>query len=147
MKAEIIITEDGSHSLHITELGEGYHSIHGAIQESNHVYINAGFKKACPLDTEINNELTILEIGLGTGLNVLLTLIESENTSAKINYIAIEPYPIEIGIVKELNYAHLLKDETLTTILQRIHTSEWEVSTKLSNNFTFCKKLSKNGST
>jgi tRNA U34 5-methylaminomethyl-2-thiouridine-forming methyltransferase MnmC len=64
---EIILTDDGSHTLFVPELGEHYHSIHGAIQESGFIFINCGlaFSTADPV--------RIFEAGFGTGLNALLT--------------------------------------------------------------------------
>ena len=44
MDREIITTEDGSTTLYIPELNEHYHSIHGAIQESTHIFIKAGIE-------------------------------------------------------------------------------------------------------
>lgn len=139
MKTEIIITEDGSNSLYIKELGEGYHSVHGAIQESIHVFINAGLKKVCSDIAETGDAINILEIGLGTGLNVLLTLVESKKYTQKINYTAMEPYPIDAGIIADLNYVELLKDEKLQIVFEKIHTCEWGQAINLSDNFTFCK--------
>ena len=67
MKPSLIKTEDGSHSLYVRDLNEHYHSIHGAIQESKHVFINAGLK---PIISQTPSSISILEIGLGTGLNL-----------------------------------------------------------------------------
>ncbi len=135
MKPEIIITADGSTSLYIKELEENYHSVHGAIQESMHVFINAGLKHF----HSDYKEITILEIGLGTGLNVLLTLLESQNSSLKINYTAIEPQPIDTTVVNKLNYTQLLKNETLQPFFEKIHSCDWALPAKLSENFTFLK--------
>ena len=72
MKVQPIQTDDGSHSLFVPELEEHYHSTKGAIQESKHVFIEAGFNFLK------NNNIAVLEIGLGTGLNAFLTLLESQ---------------------------------------------------------------------
>ena len=64
MKREIVITDDGSSSIYLPELEEHYHSFHGAIQESDHVFVKQGLNDF--LDA---NEISILEIGFGTGLN------------------------------------------------------------------------------
>lgn len=139
MKIEIIITADGSNSLHIKELGEGYHSVHGAVQESEHVFINAGLRTMNTSGSSISNEITILEIGLGTGLNVLLSLLDVNNNNQKINYIALEPYPIEKDVANNLNYAQLLSDGKFKTAFEKIHTCNWSIPTLLSDNFTFLK--------
>jgi len=139
LKTEVIITADGSNSLYIKELDEGYHSVHGAIQESTHVFINAGFKKVCSNVGETTCEINILEIGLGTGLNVLLTLLDAKNSNIKINYTAIEPYPIDTDVAEHLNYVQLLSDEKLQMIFEKIHTCDWDLPIKFSENFSFCK--------
>ena len=89
MNHKIIRTNDGSHSILNTKINESYHSKHGAIIESKHVFIKNGF------ETANKNKLNILEIGFGTGLNALLTLQKSIQKSIKINYHAIELYPLE----------------------------------------------------
>jgi len=66
---EIVITQDGSHSIYVQSLDEHYHSVHGAITESQHVFIEAGLKQFK------NRHIRILEMGFGTGLNALLTLV------------------------------------------------------------------------
>ena len=100
MERLITITEDGSHTILALELNEHYHSIHGALQESRHIFIGAGLHKAC------NNpgELNILEVGFGTGLNVLLTLADPAIKGCKVNYTALEPYPLLVELAAELNY-------------------------------------------
>ena len=98
MKSKIIITNDGSNSLYVPELDEHYHSVYGAVQESMHVYINNGFN-FCSI-----NPISILEIGFGTGLNAFLTYLESKKTNRIVNYTAIELYPVEDNVVRQLNY-------------------------------------------
>ena len=85
---ELIKTEDGSDTLFIRELGEHYHSTHGAVQESMHVFIEAGLRK-CDQPA-----LTVFEVGFGTGLNAFLTLADSLKTKQAIRYIAVEKYPL-----------------------------------------------------
>jgi tRNA U34 5-methylaminomethyl-2-thiouridine-forming methyltransferase MnmC len=101
LTTEIIKTADGSHSIYVKELDEHYHSIHGAIQESKHVFIEMGLKYMAA--TLPNSEINILEIGLGTGLNAFLTFIESEKTNSIINYTSIEAYPIPTDTANQLN--------------------------------------------
>ena len=72
MKREIIQTSDGSTTIHIPEWNEQYHSIHGAIQEAQHVFIKNG------LSLFKDQSISILEIGFGTGLNALITFLESK---------------------------------------------------------------------
>lgn len=145
MEHLLIKTEDGSHSLYVKELNEHYHSIHGAIQESKHVFINAGLK---PVLSKEPSVISILEIGLGTGLNALLTFMESEQFTGKINYDAIEAFPIRFELAQELNYPELLSasepnNKTLfRSVFNMLHSCEWEKEIMLSENFSF-KKIKK----
>src|SRR5689334_10803238 len=88
---ELITTEDGSHSLFRPDLNETYHSRHGAIQESNHVFIRHGLHHwlACTG----KKQLVIFEVGFGTGLNAWLTCQEARERQLQVKYIAIEAYP------------------------------------------------------
>ncbi|MFH1121727.1 MAG: tRNA (5-methylaminomethyl-2-thiouridine)(34)-methyltransferase MnmD [Bacteroidota bacterium] len=96
----LIRTEDGSHTLFDAKVGEHYHSIHGAIRESVHVFVSAGFNWiASRLD-----KLNILEIGFGTGLNCLLSLAESVKLNKKVSYTSLEPFPITADLYTLLNY-------------------------------------------
>ena len=90
---ELMQTADGSFTLFIPEVQETYHSTHGAVQESMHVFIENGLK-AC--DKEM---IRVLEVGLGTGLNAMLTL---QHATKKIDYCALEPYPLSKEILNEL---------------------------------------------
>lgn len=105
MQREIMSTADGSVTITIPEMHVTYHSRHGAIQESMHVYIEAGLR---PLLHRFET-ITVFEMGFGTGLNALLTLAEAEVHQQKINYQTIEAYPLEQNIVQELNYVQQLK--------------------------------------
>src|SRR5690606_41823294 len=93
IKKEILITQDGSVTIHMPELNESYHSKHGAIQESYHVFIQNGLD----LITD-KKEVSILEIGFGTGLNAFITLLEAQKRNLKTNYTGIEAYPIDTSI-------------------------------------------------
>ena len=91
---ELKQTSDGSFTLFIPEVEETYHSTHGAVQESLHVFIENGLKSC---DKEV---IRILEVGLGTGLNAALTL---QHATQKIDYCALEPYPLSKEILNELS--------------------------------------------
>lgn len=111
---KLIITEDGSHTLFHSVKNENYHSIHGAITETQHVFINQGFVKA----TESFSGISILEVGFGTGLNALLTLEFSFRKKIPVNYTTYEPFPLSEELIKNLNYTEtdpcrLLKKEFL----------------------------------
>ena len=128
----IIITEDGSSSLYVPLLDEAYHSIHGAIQESEHIFIAAG------LNAEIFSSMKnikIFEVGFGTGLNALLTIIYAENRI--INYHTIELYPLQEFEWKQLNYSVLEKKNK--QIFYDLHQSPWEIITNITDSFTLLK--------
>lgn len=129
---EIIITSDGSHTIFVPELNEHYHSIHGAVQESNIVFINNGFKfsKADPLN--------IFEVGFGTGLNAFLTAVESSKGNRKVNYTAIEKYPLDAAMIKRLNHKDFADNDDQENY-NRIQSSPWEEFTEISENFTLKK--------
>lgn len=135
MRKEIIVTEDGSHSIAIPELNVTYHSIHGAMQESKHVFIEAGLYGSG--HTKWPDLLNIFEMGLGTGLNAFLTAIEAEKQKMKIHYTAVEQFPILIEEAKALNYIEHLHHEDL---FQKIHESEWGEDVVLSEYFTLQKE-------
>lgn len=114
-----------------------YHSHHGAIQESLHVFINAGLKYV--LDTDNLPVIYIFEMGFGTGLNALLTMIEAEKLQQPVHYTAIEPYPLQEGEINSLNYCEQLKRADLESAFQRLHQCEWEKDVIITPFFTFNK--------
>jgi tRNA U34 5-methylaminomethyl-2-thiouridine-forming methyltransferase MnmC len=91
------VTEDGSHSIMSEQFGVAYHSTHGAIQETQHVFIDAGLKHVLLQNLA---EISILDIGFGTGLNAFMTYLEAERLGLKIRYIAYEKYPLSIEEAK-----------------------------------------------
>ena len=132
MTGKIILTEDGSHSLRHKELDETYHSIHGAIQESGHIFIDAGLKK------HAKDTLHILEIGFGTGLNAFMTMLESESTRQKIQYTAIELYPLSTESACLLNYPDILAPDKKDAFYQ-LHTAPWHNRIQLTPQFELFK--------
>lgn len=132
MKIEFEITEDGSHTLFVPQLREHYHSTHGAIQESRHVYMNAGLRQC------VKNEMRVLEIGFGTGLNAFLTLLESEETGKKIHYTALELYPISLQDAQKLNYASQIQPEK-EIAFRRLHQAAWDKEVEISPRFSLFK--------
>ena len=138
MQRKIILTADGSHTVTIPEMNVTYHSVHGAIQESRHVFIEAGLKYASGRFTR-PDALHILEIGLGTGLNALLSLIESENKQLQIHYTAIEPFPLSAEEIASLNYCQQLDRNDLQDMFAKLHTCELEKETALASYFTVHK--------
>ena len=135
MEREIKTTSDGSKTLYINDLNENYHSHHGALQEAKHVFIDNGYNLV--YDYEIN----ILELGLGTGLNVLVTIDEFMKTDKNhiINYFTIEKYPVNEQEVRELDYASIFEKPEMVEINQRIHSSNWNESVEIVPNFFLTK--------
>jgi tRNA U34 5-methylaminomethyl-2-thiouridine-forming methyltransferase MnmC len=132
-KTEIIATGDGSDTLFVPELNEQYHSVYGAISESEHVFINNGY---CYFHEK--NGLTILEIGLGTGLNCLLTALQATAKMNLTRYFALEKYPLSGDIIQKLNYSRLTGNEG-KKIFEAIHSSQWGVKIKISPWFELVK--------
>lgn len=132
-----IITKDGSHTISIPELGVTYHSHHGAIQESLHVFINAGLLAS---DAFREPGMTILEMGFGTGLNALLTLTETEKTKRAVHYTAIELFPLLDEEINKLNYCEQLGKPELESAFKQLHTCEWEKKVAITDYFTINKK-------
>lgn len=130
MKRELKQTRDGSRTLFVPELNEHYHSVHGAVTESLHVFIQNGLRYAQEKFSKIN----LLEVGMGTGLNAALTLQHSGNN--EMHYTALEPFPPELPLVKELNYGSWI-DESL---LLALHKLPYEVTQTLQPGFHFTKR-------
>ena len=101
MKKELVETGDGSKTLYIPNFDEHYHSVHGALSEAQHVYVTHGLKST----TKTN--LSILEIGFGTGLNAFLTFLENRTLNKEIKYTALEPYPLSYDLANEMDYVGL----------------------------------------
>ena len=124
---EIFKTKDGSDSLFSKEFNEAYHSSFGAIQESKHIFLEAGFSQ-CK-----KSEISVLEIGFGTGLNALLTIIYAENLNKKVNYEAIELYPISNEKILQLNYPKILNIDK--NIFTQIHNLQHNTTKQINSNF------------
>ncbi len=136
MKRTLLKTGDGSYTLHISEWDEQYHSKHGAIAEALHVFIKEGLYYW--LSENSKTEISILEIGFGTGLNAFLTFLESEKNKLKVNYTGVEAYPLILEEIKTLNYTSLLKASE--EIFLQLNTSPWEEKTIISENFNLTKQ-------
>lgn len=129
---DIVKTSDGSHTLYVPELNEHYHSVHGAIQESDYIFIKCGlnFSKADPV--------RIFELGFGTGLNAFLTSIDALSRTRKVVYTAIEKFPLPASVINALNYKDFFSIEN-RYLFDRIHESKWNITQNISNIFTLNK--------
>ena len=135
LKKEIVKTRDGSNTIFVPEFDETYHSTHGAIQESLHVFIRSGLK----FKTELN-DINVLEVGFGTGLNALLSFVDSEDTNRNIKYTSLEAYPLQWDLVSKLNYIDIIFNGKYSEIYKKIHTCDWESFYELSPYFTLKKQ-------
>jgi tRNA U34 5-methylaminomethyl-2-thiouridine-forming methyltransferase MnmC len=135
MKREIIATGDGSHSVFVREMNTSYHSRYGAIQESQHVFMEAGL---LPLLHQ-QPILQIFEMGFGTGLNALLTLVHAESSRQPVYYRAIEKYPLPLSMTSRLNYCQLLGRLDLLAQFNQMHESGWQQDIRISKNFRLWK--------
>jgi len=130
---DLVVCKDGSHTLKLKDTDEHYHSTHGAIEESQHVFIQHG------LELFKNKEkINILEVGFGTGMNALLTENWARTSGSDILYIAYEPYPISEAIWRSLNYPDLLGEGT-HSIFNAFHECSWGVEVGISEQFTLLK--------
>lgn len=135
MKREIRKTADGSTTIYLTEWDENYHSKHGAIQEAMHVFIKNG------LGQFDEGPVSIMEIGFGTGLNALLTLLEGEKRMLPIEYTGIEGFPVTTEEISSMNYVAALGGSVQDQQwFHKIHASEWESACAISPLFTLTKR-------
>lgn len=133
MKREIIKTNDGSTTIHLTEWDESYHSKHGAIQEAYHVFIKNG------LSLFEGQPIAILEIGFGTGLNCFITYLESKKNKQSIDYVGVEAYPVTIDEAMMMNYANEINANE-ENLFKQLHECQWEQLHTISDNFTLTKR-------
>ncbi len=135
MRREIQLTADGSPTIAIPGMQVTYHSKHGAVQESMHVFIAAGLQ---PL-LHSQPQLRLFEMGLGTGLNALLSLREAIRQQQPIYYQAVELYPLTPEETTPLQYGHLLQDACYNDYLQQMHRCGWEQDVAVHPCFTLHK--------
>ncbi|MFD1095182.1 tRNA (5-methylaminomethyl-2-thiouridine)(34)-methyltransferase MnmD [Salegentibacter chungangensis] len=141
MERKIIKTADGSVTIHLPDWDEQYHSKHGAVQEAIHVFIKTGLHWF--VENYQKKELSVLEIGFGTGLNAFITALEAEKLGLDVSYCGIEAYPVETSEIENLNYPQALKASERKDLFMRLHETEWEKSFKISENFSLSKRQKK----
>jgi len=135
MRREIIRTADGSTTIYLPDWDENYHSRHGALQEARHVFLQNGFDLFADRD-----EIRILEIGFGTGLNALITALVNEGTGRKVFYIGVEGYPVSVSEALQMNYPEATAHPMATALFSAMHEAEWEVETALTPSFWLTKR-------
>ena len=151
MQRELRITKDGSTTLYIPQWNEQYHSMHGALQEALHVFIEKGLKHCLEQQTDIQ-ELKLLEIGFGTGLNAFLTLKylselnkSSVTNNLKIQYNTLEAYPVTADEITQLNFTDLVSYKNGTqqeaiACFKKLHDVNWESLQEIDKDFTIHKR-------
>lgn len=131
----IFTTGDGSHSIFSKEYGVSYHSKHGAKTETQTVFIDAGLR----YKAATTKEISILEIGFGTGLNAIMTLQEAISEGLSIDYTTLEAYPLKDEEIAELNYGKILGTE-MEANFKKMHQLPWEQKQQLTDNFIIEKQ-------
>jgi tRNA U34 5-methylaminomethyl-2-thiouridine-forming methyltransferase MnmC len=135
VERKLLVTGDGSLTIHIPEWNEQYHSKHGAIAEARHVFIKHGLWHVWEKLSQ--PQLRILEIGFGTGLNALLSLREAERAQRSLHYTGVEAYPVNLEDIFKLNYPELTGADT--ELFQAMHKSDWERPAAISPYFHLLK--------
>jgi tRNA U34 5-methylaminomethyl-2-thiouridine-forming methyltransferase MnmC len=133
MKREIVETGDGSKTIRIVDLDENYHSSHGALQEALHVFIKNGL-----LEFKEKSQISIFEMGLGTGLNAFLSGIKANELKLKIEYSGVEAFPVSEDEIIALGYAQLVGGENVE-LYKKIHSSSWGKMNEISAFFALKK--------
>ena len=112
----VVTTADGSKTIYSPIVKENYHSKNGALQESNHVFLNSGLRYY--LADKTIDEVAILEVGFGTGLNYLLTHDFCTGKEIKLNYIGIEAYPLSSELIEQTDYKTFVSANTWNNFSQ-----------------------------
>lgn len=132
MEVELQTTADGSQTLFVPSLDEHYHSVKGALTESIHIFLHMGLRESMALEPRV------LEIGFGTGLNALLTLQESFVAHRKIHYTTLECYPLDLELIRQLDYPQLLPQNVAAYYLL-LHEAVWNQWVELASTFLLRK--------
>lgn len=129
---QILKTSDGSNTIYLPEINEQYHSLNGAITESEYVYVEKGYL------FHPDKKQQVFEVGFGTGLNCLLTALKAEQLEKPTTYISIEKYPLDKKIIEQLNYGNLINGNARNAF-ERIHDCKWNQEVQISEYFVLHK--------
>jgi tRNA U34 5-methylaminomethyl-2-thiouridine-forming methyltransferase MnmC len=130
---EIRTTADGSKTLYLPEIDENYHSCHGAIQEANHVFIKNGLS-----EFKEKQSISVFEMGFGTGLNALLTLVWAQENEIHVDYEGVEAYPISPELCFQLEYPECLNVNKKNDF-EKMILAEWNQTVQISHYFEIKK--------
>ena len=111
---QLIQTADGSNTIFNSEIGENYHSKHGALQESQHVFLKSGLQKFLSVKEASGfpaKEVTVLEVGLGTGLNFLLSADFCTQQQIELDYVGIEAFPLNTDMIRQTGYDQYISQD------------------------------------
>lgn len=120
---KLVDTGDGSHSIYLPQHDEFYHSSHGALRESLHVFIKYGLEYWH--DNNPGKPIAVFEMGFGTGLNALLTWQFARDKKCSVNYTSLEAYPVAPEMAASLNYIDRLNAPADATLFEKLHTCAW----------------------
>ncbi|MCF6181632.1 tRNA (5-methylaminomethyl-2-thiouridine)(34)-methyltransferase MnmD [Lutibacter sp.] len=134
MKRKIILTKDGSTTIQLLDWDEQYHSKNGAIQEAKHVFIKQGLLQLKSI------EISILEIGFGTGLNAFITFLEAQKRGLYIDYVGVEAYPVTKNELDKMNYVDVLNAKKHEKVFSDMHQYKWNEKQTISPNFKLTKR-------
>jgi len=130
---KLVTTDDGSHTILADDIGEHYHSTFGAVQESRHVYIVNGF------EVIERSPVKLLEVGFGTGLNALLTLVNCSSRRLRTYYTGIDNYRLDKELIERLNYPDIINQGD-RFYFNRIHQARWNGEEEINKYFVIMKK-------
>lgn len=136
MSLQLYTTHDQSLTLYNSALDETYHSRNGAMEEALHVFINAGLQPAMSRHGQVH----LLEIGLGTGLNAILTLQYTALHHCQCVYEALETYPLPAALIAQLNYTSFIPAE-IHNYYHQINLADWNVPVNITPSFIIHKHL------
>ncbi len=135
MLLEIRQTKDGSNTLYVPTLNEHYHSVHGALQESKHVFIKHGLEHVL----EAKKDIKLLEVGFGTGLNAILTFPYALSQAAFIQYDTLEKFPLGPEVVDKLHFDKFILNPELHDTFLQMHACPWDEPVSFTPYFTLQK--------
>ena len=113
---KFVTTGDGSKTIFNSAVGENYHSTHGALQESRHVFLSAGLQYFLANNTQ--KDISILEVGFGTGLNFLLSADHCANNRIRLDYTGIEAYPLNEEMISRTGYDEYVSAEVWDSFIK-----------------------------
>lgn len=134
MAIELYTTNDNSHTLYNSDLDETYHSRNGAVEEALYVYLKQGFE----VKAQSTQNISVLEIGFGTGLNTILTLQVAERLNVECDYYTLETFPLSVDVIEQLNYRQFINSNHINNFNQ-MHECAWNSWQHINPNFKVYK--------